>query len=68
MYVTICNNPREKRFLREETILACVIPGPTEPSREELNSCLEPIVEDILKLEDGMSLLYASDSLANFEV
>lgn len=53
VYVTICNGPREKRCHREETILACMIPGPHEPSNEELNSCLQPLVDDILKLESG---------------
>ncbi|KAI0085000.1 hypothetical protein BDY19DRAFT_909442 [Irpex rosettiformis] len=32
MYLTILNNPNGKQFLREETILICTIPGPTEPS------------------------------------
>ena len=53
MYVTICNNPREKRFRREETILACVIPGPTEPSLEQVNNVITPFIEDVLRLGHG---------------
>lgn len=54
VYITVLNNPLSKRFRREETILACVIPGPTEPSLEELNYVVEPLVEDLLLLESGV--------------
>lgn len=57
MYLTICNNPRAKRFLREETILVAVIPGPREPSLEELNEVLEPMVRAIKTLYSGTSSL-----------
>ncbi|KAH9834853.1 uncharacterized protein C8Q71DRAFT_710648 [Rhodofomes roseus] len=53
VYVTICNNPRHKRFLREESILVSGIPGPHEPSLEQLNHILEPFVQDVKELEDG---------------
>lgn len=46
MYLIICNNPRAKRYLREETILVCVMPGPTEPSLEQMNYVLDPMVDD----------------------
>lgn len=42
VYITICNNPRSVRFRREETLLYCVIPGPTEPTTEHLNKILGP--------------------------
>lgn len=54
VYITILNNPLSKRFRREETILACVIPGPTEPSLEQLNQVLEPMIQDIKTLEYGI--------------
>lgn len=54
VYITLLNNPLATRFRREETILACVIPGPTEPSLEQLNQILEPIVEDLKTLEYGI--------------
>ncbi|OBZ75252.1 hypothetical protein A0H81_04647 [Grifola frondosa] len=53
IYITICNNPRSKRFLAEETILNCVIPGPDEPSLEQLNFVLEPFVNDMRQLYYG---------------
>ena len=53
MYVTILNNPLGKRFLREETILVCVIPGPKEPSLEQLNSVIEPFVDEMIELNCG---------------
>lgn len=53
MYATILNNPYPKRFLREETVLVCVIPGPSEPSLEQLNSVIEPFVEEMLTLGNG---------------
>lgn len=53
MYATILNNPRQVRFHREETILVCVIPGPHEPSLEQLNAVIEPFVEDMLVLGNG---------------
>lgn len=56
MYATILNNPFDKRFLREETILVCVIPGPKEPSLEQLNSVIEPFVEEMLQLNNGVSI------------
>lgn len=54
IYCTICNNPRAKRFLREETILLAVIPGPNEPSLEQLNSILEIFVLEARQLYSGM--------------
>lgn len=54
VYITICNNPRQKRFRRDETILACVIPGPNEPSLEQLNSVLMPFIRDMKKLANGI--------------
>lgn len=54
IYVTFCNNPQPKHFLREKTILVCVISGPNEPFLEELNSVITPFVKDVLLLEQGM--------------
>ncbi|RDX44360.1 hypothetical protein OH76DRAFT_1458045 [Lentinus brumalis] len=53
VYITVCNNPRAKRFLREETILYCVIPGPTEPTTAQLNHVLSPLVHELRKLYNG---------------
>ncbi|KAI0761013.1 hypothetical protein BD413DRAFT_495917 [Trametes elegans] len=53
IYATICNNPRSKRFLCEETILLAVIPGPEEPSLERLNTILEPFIAEALHMYRG---------------
>lgn len=54
VYCTIANNPRAKRFLQEETILLAIIPGPEEPSLEQLNSILEVFVAEAQRLYSGM--------------
>lgn len=56
-YAVICNNPRSIRYLPEETILVMVLPGPDEPSLEEMNYLLEPFVESMLRLEKGKLLI-----------
>ncbi|KAI0351281.1 hypothetical protein OH77DRAFT_1567406 [Trametes cingulata] len=56
IYATICNNPRTKRFLREETILCAVIPGPEEPSLEQMNSILEPFVTEACRMYHGVDM------------
>ncbi|KAH7917473.1 hypothetical protein BV22DRAFT_1026280 [Leucogyrophana mollusca] len=53
-YAVICNNPRTIRYLAEETILIMVIPGPHEPSLEQMNHLLNPFVESILRLSKGV--------------
>jgi hypothetical protein len=57
MYATIINNPGAVRFLEEETILVCVIPGPHEPSLEQLNHIIEPFIRDVDTLYGGRSFL-----------
>ena len=57
LYLTIGNNPRSKRFLREETFLLAVLPGPSEPSLEELNNVLQIFVPELKSLYEGMSHL-----------
>ncbi|KAG1725168.1 uncharacterized protein EDB91DRAFT_1254905 [Suillus paluster] len=46
-YAVICNNPREIQYLAEETILLMVIPGPDEPSLEQMNYLIKPFVERV---------------------
>ncbi|TFK61693.1 hypothetical protein BDN72DRAFT_777946, partial [Pluteus cervinus] len=53
VYLTLCNNPRGLRYLREETALVLVIPGPDEPSLEQLNECIKFIVRGMRKLYSG---------------
>ncbi|KAJ2994175.1 hypothetical protein NUW54_g7598 [Trametes sanguinea] len=56
IYLTVCNNPRSKRFLREETFLLATIPGPDEPSLEQLNHILQVFIPDLLELYDGIEM------------
>ena len=55
IYLTILNLPRGIRNKQENTILVGLIPGPHEP-RHDLNTFLEPLVEDLLKLWRGVEL------------
>ncbi|KAJ3002591.1 hypothetical protein NUW54_g5766 [Trametes sanguinea] len=56
IYLTVCNNPRSKRFLREETFLLATIPGPDEPSLEQLNHILQIFIPDLLELYEGVEM------------
>ena len=55
IYISILNFPRHLRNLRENTILIGVIPGPNEP-KLHMNSFLEPLVMDLLKLRRGVRM------------
>lgn len=54
VYITVNNLPRQLRSLRKNTFLLCVIPGPTEPSLEQMNTVTELAVEEVSKLVDGV--------------
>lgn len=53
--MTLYNNPRSIRFLHEETLLVLVIPGPQEPSLEQLNEVLYPVVQSMKQLYNGLA-------------
>ena len=57
IYLTVSNNPHSKRYLREETFLLAILPGPTEPSLEELNHVLDIFVPELKELYEGTSVL-----------
>ena len=59
LYIAIQNLPREERFLSENTILVGVIPG--EP-KLVINTLLEPLVDDLLKLWDGVIMKSVSQN------
>jgi hypothetical protein len=59
LYLTLCNNPRGIRFLREETILVMLPPGPHEPTLEQLNKVMILFVKNMKKLYNGMSGTYS---------
>ena len=53
IYLSILNFPRHLRFKQENMILFGIIPGPCEPSLH-INSYLEPLLHDLLKLWKGV--------------
>ncbi|KAJ3006820.1 hypothetical protein NUW54_g3792 [Trametes sanguinea] len=48
------HNEESVRFRREETILYCVIPGPGEPTTQQLNQILKPLHVELTRLYDGV--------------
>ncbi|KIK96585.1 hypothetical protein PAXRUDRAFT_80253, partial [Paxillus rubicundulus Ve08.2h10] len=48
LYMTCCNNPRGVRYLVEETFLVMVIPGPNEPTLDQINKIMELFVRDMI--------------------
>ena len=53
--MTIMNLPRAERFKEDNVMLLGVIPGPKEPSLN-INTYIEPIVNDLLQLEKGIMM------------
>lgn len=53
VYLSILNLHRSVRNLPWNVLLACTMPGPGEPSLEDLNNILEPIVEEFKVLYAG---------------
>jgi hypothetical protein len=47
LYMVCLNLPPEKRFRSENMFLAGIVPGPNEPSLEEINHFLKPLVDDL---------------------
>ena len=55
LYISIENLPRELRFKRENILIVGIIPGPSEPSMN-INSYLEPLIDELLLLWDGITV------------
>ncbi len=49
LYMVCLNLPPEMRFKPENMFLAGIVPGPHEPSKDEINSFLAPLVDDLLE-------------------
>lgn len=60
----ILNLPRTERYRRENVLVLGVIPGPREPSLH-INGYLEPIVRDLLELDQGV-IVDLADSYVPF--
>ncbi|CCO36943.1 hypothetical protein BN14_11092 [Rhizoctonia solani AG-1 IB] len=63
IYLAILNLPRHARYQVQNVILACVISGPHEPSLENLNFVLEPIVESFKKLYAGVAIKVYNENI-----
>ena len=55
IYMNVLNLPRTDRYKRKWTMLIGLIPGPTEP-KLNINSFLKPLVDDLIKLWNGVPL------------
>ncbi|XP_019624867.1 PREDICTED: uncharacterized protein LOC109470372 [Branchiostoma belcheri] len=55
LYLVILNLPREERFKEENLIIVGLIPGPKEP-KLDINTFLEPLVEELQDLWNGVLL------------
>jgi anthranilate/para-aminobenzoate synthase component II len=53
VYVVVNNLPLPLRNLHENMMLACVMPGPKEPSDFEFNQILEPLVDEFIVFGRG---------------
>jgi hypothetical protein len=49
LYMVCLNLPPNERFKTENMFLVGVIPGPKEPSMQEINHFLKPLVDDLLE-------------------
>lgn len=66
LYLTLCNNPRSIRFLREETELIMAIPGPNEPKLDQMNKLMDIFVSHLLEAGKGTSQLFFRSDLDLF--
>lgn len=63
IYLVIQNLPRRLRFKPENIIIVATIPGPREPSCDDLNPYLDCMVDDLLVLFKGVSMKTPSSHL-----
>ena len=54
--LSVLNLPRRERFRKKWTMVVGILPGPTEP-RIHLNTFLKPLVDDLLCLWRGMTVI-----------
>lgn len=52
VYMVLLNLPVDIRYQVENMFLVGIIPGPAEPSLEQINHILEPLVNDLLQFWD----------------
>ena len=64
IYLTILNLPRNLRYKQENVILG-LIPGPHEPELD-INTYLGPLVNELLKIWDGVELIVSGGEHKTF--
>ena len=55
LYIAIQNLPRYMRYKQQNIIVVGIMPGPTEPSGD-INTYLEPLMQDLEKLWSGIEI------------
>jgi len=64
LYLVILNLPRAIRFKPENIIIAGIIPGPSEPKSNEMNSYLRPLVKELDHLwTEGFPMTHNHDCI-----
>ena len=63
VFMSLLNLPRHIRYCQENIIICGLIPGPREPSHN-INSFLEPLVEDLLTLWRGKEIKLPSKTIS----
>ncbi|VDC05126.1 unnamed protein product [Peniophora sp. CBMAI 1063] len=56
IYVMLANNSGALRFLPAEMFLVAILPGPDEPTTEQLNKVIQPLVDELLRLYNGVDM------------
>jgi hypothetical protein len=63
IYMTILNLGRQMRNLRSNVILVGLMPGPKEPSLSQINNYLNPLVDELKTLLNGVEMKASDGSL-----
>ena len=59
--------PRAIRFLPENTVIGMISTGSIKPKKDEMSSIIEDLVNELRRLEEGISVLFPSDDSNNLE-
>ncbi|KZT18597.1 hypothetical protein NEOLEDRAFT_1159410 [Neolentinus lepideus HHB14362 ss-1] len=57
IYYCINDLPIHERFLQRNMLCSCIMPGPKEPSAQQINHCMEPSTKEIAELQNGEQYL-----------
>jgi hypothetical protein len=59
--------PRTIRFLPENTIIGMISTGSMKPKKDDMSSIMQDLVNELCRLEDGISIFLPSDNPNHFE-